>query len=75
MTAAVVKSTPGGEGFALPAFPKSPPIGFAVKAASDELRAEIAVPAPLVDAAAGYVQDIQKAMMQQALERSQPPAP
>ncbi len=75
LTAAAMKNVPGGEGFALPAFPKSPPIGFAMKAASDELRAEIAVPAPLVEAAGGYVQDMQKAMMQRMMEQPQPPAP
>ena len=75
ITAAVMKNVPGGEGFALPAFPKSPPIGFAVKAASDELRAEIAVPGPLVEAAGGYVQDMQKAVMQRMMQQGQPPAP
>jgi hypothetical protein len=75
ITAAAMKGMPGAEGFTLPAFPKSPPIGFAVKAASDELRAEIAVPAPLVEAAGGYVQDMQKALMQRMMEQGQPPAP
>ncbi len=75
LTAEAMKGMPGGAGFVLPAFPKSPPIGFAVKAASDEVRAEIAVPGPLVEAAGGYVQDMQKAMMQRMMEQGQPPAP
>jgi hypothetical protein len=75
ITTETLKNVPGANGFVLPEFPKSPPIGFAVKAASDELRAEIAIPAPLVEAAGGYVQEMQKVIMQRMMEQNQPPAP
>jgi hypothetical protein len=75
MTTAATKSVPGAEGFAMPAFRKSPPIGLAVKAAADELHAEIAVPAPVIEAAGSYVQDVQKMFMQRMMEQNQPPAP
>jgi hypothetical protein len=75
ITTAAMKSMPGGEAFVPPAFPKSPPIGLAVKAATDELHAEIAVPAPVIEAMGSYVQDMQKAVMQRMMEQGQPPAP
>jgi hypothetical protein len=71
----VSKSAPGAEGPGLPAFSKSPPLGLAVKAARDEITAEIAVPAPLVEAAGGFAQEMQKVRSQRMMQQGQPPAP
>jgi len=70
-----MKNMPGAEAFSLPPFPKSPPIGFAVKAAPDELRAEIAVPAPMLQAAGEYVNDMQRMFMERGGQPNLPPAP
>ncbi len=74
MTAAM-KNSPMPEGFSLPQFSKSPPVGFALKAEPAELHAEIAVPSELIKAGGQYVQDMQKMMMNRAMEQNQPPAP
>jgi hypothetical protein len=47
----------------------------AVKATADELRAEIAVPAPLVEATGEFIKGWQKMVENLMGERSQPPAP
>jgi len=72
--AMAMRNIPGGEAFSLPPFPKSPPIGFAVKAAAEELRAEIAVPAPMLQAAGEYFKDMQKMFLERAGQMN-PPAP
>ncbi len=73
---AALKSMPGAPNFSMPTFPKSPPVGLAVKAVPDELRAEIAVPAPVVEAAGEYVKDWQ-GMINNMMkpQQGQPPAP
>ncbi|MGA2253924.1 MAG: hypothetical protein ABSG53_04620 [Thermoguttaceae bacterium] len=74
---AMMKNMPGmaAEAFSLPQFPKCPPVGFAVKAAPDELHGEIAVPAPMLQAAGEFVKDMQKMIMDRAMQQNQPPAP
>jgi hypothetical protein len=74
MTAAM-QNMPAGAGFTLPPFPKSPPVGFAVKATPAELHAEIAVPSEVIKAGGEYVQDMQKMIMNRAMEQNQTPAP
>jgi hypothetical protein len=71
----MMKNVPGGEEFTLPQFPKSPPIGIAIKATPAELEAQIAVPAPLIEATAEYVKEMQKAMVRMMQQQGQPPAP
>jgi hypothetical protein len=48
---------------------------LAVKAAGGEITAEIAVPAPLVEATGEYAQEVQKMRTQRMLQQGQPPAP
>ena len=75
---AVMKSNPAAAGIVMPQFPqfpKSPPIGVAVKAESSELRGEIAVPAAMLQAAGQYTKDMQQMFMNRATEQPPPPAP
>jgi hypothetical protein len=72
---ATLKGTPGAEAFSLPQFPKCPPLGIAVKATPAELHAEIAVPAPLIQAVGEYVKEMQKMIFNRAMEQNHPPAP
>ena len=65
----------GAEAFSLPQFPKCPPLGIAVKATPAELHAEIAVPAPLIQAVGEYVKEMQKMIFNRAMEQNHPPAP
>jgi hypothetical protein len=71
MMTAMMKNSPVGERFSLPQFPKSPPVGFAIKATPTEVQAEIAVPPALIQAGGDYVKDMQKAF----LEQNETPAP
>jgi len=73
--AAALKTTPGAEGFQLPVFPKSPPLGLAVKATSDELHVEIAVPPALVQATGDYMKEMQAMILNRMMEQNHPPAP
>jgi hypothetical protein len=73
--AAALKTTPGAEGFQLPVFPKSPPLGLAVKATSDELHVEIAVPPALVQATGDYMREMQAMILNRMMEQNHPPAP
>ncbi len=58
--------------FNFPRFPKSPPVGIAVKALNAEVQIHVAVPADLLKACGEYVQALQGMMMNRA---PQPPAP
>ena len=69
MTAAM-QGRPEAEGFSLPSFPKSPPIGFAVQAEPAELHAEIAVPSSLVHATGEYVKEMQTMFMNRAMQQN-----
>jgi len=48
------------EGFKLPDFPETPPIGFAAKLASGELQTDMVVPSSVLEAAGRYFIEIQK---------------
>jgi hypothetical protein len=74
--AVAMKNAPnGGEGFTIPDFAKSPPIGIAIKAAPAELAAEVAVPAPLIVAVGDYAKEMQKAMMRMMQQQNPGMAP
>ena len=73
--AVTMKNMPGAEGFSLPQFSQCPPVGFALKATPEELRAEIAVPAAMLQAAGEYVKDMQKMILDRAGQPNQAPAP
>ncbi len=75
MTAAFQGNPGAMMGFTLPQFPKCPPIGFAVKAEPAELHAEIAIPSSLVQAVGEYVKEMQKMIMNRAMQQNQPPVP
>jgi hypothetical protein len=75
LTAAALQGNPGAEGLTMPQFSKCPPIGFAVKAEPAELHAEIAVPSSVVRAVGEYVQEMQKMIMNRAMQQNQPPVP
>jgi hypothetical protein len=66
---------PGMMNFSLPTFAKCPPVGLAVKAAPDELRVEMVVPAPVIEATREYVKDMQSAFNDMMKQRGQPPPP
>lgn len=70
-----MKHSPAQERFTLPQFPKSPPIGLAVKALPTELHGEVAIPSALVQAYGDYLKEIQKMFMNQMMQQNQPPAP
>ena len=70
VAAAALKGT-DMEGFSMPEFGRSPPIGFALKATPLELHAEIAVPSELVQAFGDYI----KAAENRALQPNQAPVP
>ncbi len=57
------------EGFKLPDFPETPPVGFAAKLASGELQTDMVVPAAVLEASGKYVAEVQMMMMMNA----QPP--
>jgi hypothetical protein len=61
--AVMLKSQPQAMTFSLPSFPKSPPIGLAVLARADELYAEVAFPAGLIQAAGDYAKEMQNMFM------------
>jgi hypothetical protein len=69
---ATMKNFPQAMAFTLPQFPKSPPIGFAVQAAPTEVQAQIAVPAPLVEAFGQYIKDEQKMIMERSRQNQAP---
>ncbi len=68
--AATLKGT-DMEGYSMPEFGRSPPIGFALKATPLELHGEIAVPSELVQAFGDYI----KAAENRALQPNQVPVP
>jgi hypothetical protein len=75
LVAATTKNEMEAMGVSLPQFPPCAPIGFAVKAMPDELHAEIVVPSSFIEAAAHYVQDVQKMFMERAGQPNPGPAP
>ena len=74
LMSAALKNAPGAEDFTLPQFGKAPPVGLAVTATPAELRAEIAVPAAVVQATGDYVKEMQQMIMNRMMQQAQPAA-
>jgi hypothetical protein len=63
---------PGAGQFKLPAFPETPPVGYAAKASHGRIDMEVIVPAKLIESIVGYVFQVQINMMQQQQQQAVP---
>jgi len=63
---------PGAPKITLPAFPDTPPVGYAAKAAGGRIDLEMVVPPKLLESVTGYFMRVQMQIMQQQQQQAVP---